>query len=175
MSHMVVHSLIDALGDPRKLAYVGFTESIPRFPAPLADDMSIHDQPEQCAFLSHIRLALENARQLWLYQVVPRSFPWTWIRLLHPSPAVREQVIEDARAVWALILRLESSSDASHRRFRKMLFLADIVSFREPMNILQQNGYTPCVQLYEYVESMCSHICSSVSLEARFSILFLCA
>lgn len=170
---MIVPSLVVALQASSKLQWLGLTEYIPAFDVPLHGDLCVDNDTDKSVLLAHTRQSLELTKQLIQFVLVPQSFPWSFVRLLSEDATARQQCVDDARNMWDLILRLESSPDPVEQALSKDLFLKDVPVFRETMNLLQSADYAITEPLISYVKAISEHLATSLSLEVCLPSFFL--
>ena len=162
-------SLRDALDSGHTWSRLGLLGSIEPFYISLQGETP-EDPIDECdIFATHVRQALSFAKQSFIFSLVPRTFPWAWCRLLSPREDYRNECVEDAKALWLMVLKLEESNHPVHIELLKVLSIRRSVCFREPLNMLQAAGWKVTPELIQYVKALHDNISSSLSLEASGS------
>ena len=126
----VLPALSDALGNAAKLQYIGLDASVEEFDVPLRgrlvnDDL---DAPQHLLW-AHVRFAFEHSKQLLLYSFHYATPPYNFPALL--DSRLQAKALGEIRSFWQVILKLESSSDALHKRWTTVLTLRHMTVVRE--------------------------------------------
>ena len=166
----------DAFASIANFVYIGLESRVCHFAVPLHGQLDVDECSEERLLLVHTRQAVEHLRHLWQFGILPQSFPWAFIQLLSRKASVRESCLQCAKNVWTLILKIESTKNATCNDLANKLFFKNVTVFREPMNLLEASGWQLTPQILEYVRALTSSMASSLSLEdPTFPSFRLCA
>ncbi len=139
LSKMMAPALRDSF-DPAKLDFVGLSETVSPILAPLCN------LPEEAGELQtllvlHVRLAMGCMKHMLLYQIMPRSPPWCFCRLLSTDAGERQEQLATLKSMWQLTLELERSQEPFVSRLLKQMPFLRWAVYREPMLLLEKGQW----------------------------------
>ena len=171
---MILPTLLDSLCSLNVMDRLLFKGVVSDVASPFILPLEM-DYDDAGVLLHHLRLTMDAAWQMVVYSAQVTSPPWCYCLLLDPDESVRASCLHRLRAIWKLVIKLESSAQPDHRRHLHNMPLVKWVVFREPMLLLEAGSWSldsPHGKLAVlYIEALWSGNTHTLALENGFNDL----
>lgn len=171
LSRIIMPTIRSSLCEPAKLSYIGIDAGVPFFSGEGVCAGDDGHEAKELLFL-HLRLVTQVVYEWWVYSILPQSPPWCFASLLSSSAAVRTEALQQMRAIYDLLIGLESSRSPTAVWVLRTLFWSTWAVVREPMNMFAADSWDPESPIpVHYIRTMVGELTHSLMEEEGFNTL----
>ncbi len=168
---ILLPSIKEALCNRSNLQHIGFIDNVPKTPSEASADLTTL-QESQAQLRFHLQLLLELCHQWWVFELLPQSPPWCYVRALSPERAEAAAGLARMRDMFELFLRVEASTHTMVSELLSVLFFRDWPVVREPLELFAHHGWDIEARLpLEYIKEFVSDYVQTLMEECSFNDL----